>query len=511
VFALASLVYTYPLLESPGRANRLDSPDALLNSWILSWDLYQLPRDPFRLFDANIFFPDEGALAYSENLVTGALLAAPFALFTDSPILLFNAVLLLGFVTTAFATFLLAYDVTSDRLAAGLAGILFAFSSFRFAHIPHLQLQLAFGLPLSIYFTRRALLPGAKLLALAGLAMSVPLTFGSSVYYSVYTATVLPVVALFGLQRLPPAERFRAFGRLVAAIAAGCALTLPLVLPYLEKLSTGTSRSLEEAAGFSASGVELVSSFSRLHAFLPRANEPLFPGFVALLLAGAATFGPRRRDLWSFLLVGIVGILLALGPSGGLFTLLYEVFPPYRALRVPSRAGALFLVAIAVLAASGLARVRSRVWRLPLVAVAAAECFSGPLPFRTDVPELPPIYRSVIAIEDDGALVELPLPPPERFQDNALYVYRSIFHRRPLVNGYSGFVPESYREAYRILMEGELTSGLERLSGSGVRYVLAHEGRLGPRKLRELGEAREKGLLVLLAESGSDRLYVIAD
>jgi hypothetical protein len=143
--------------------------------------------------------------------------------------------------------------------------------------------------------------------------------------------------------------------------------------------------------------------------------------------------------------------------------------------------------------------------------VAAAECFSGPLPFRTDVPELPPIYRSVIAIEDDGALVELPLPPPERFQDNALYVYRSIFHRRPLVNGYSGFVPESYREAYRILMEGELTSGLERLSGSGVRYVLAHEGRLGPRKLRELGEAREKGLLVLLAESGSDRLYVIAD
>jgi hypothetical protein len=510
-FALASLVYTYPLVESPARANRLDSPDALLNSWILSWNLHQLPRDPLHLFDANIFFPEKGVLAYSENLVTGALLAAPLAALTDSPVALYNAVLLLGFVTTAWAAFLLASDVTNDRLAGGLAGILFAFSSFRFAHIPHLQLSLAFGMPLSIYFTRRLLRPGAAALPLAGLAVSIPLTFGSSVYYSVYTATVLPIVALASLRPLAPLDRLRGLRRLAAASVLGSVATLPLVLPYWEKASEGASRTLEEAARFSASGIDFVSSFSRLHPFLPRTEEPLFPGFVAVALAALALLSPKRAGAGSFFLLGVAGVLLAMGPSAGLFSILYETLPPYRALRVPSRAGALFLLAVAILAAAGLSRIRRQSARIALVGAAAAECFAGPLPLRTEVPELPAIYRSVEALEGDGALVELPLPPPERFQDNALYVYRSIFHRRSLVNGYSGFVPESYHEAHRVLMEGSLMDGLEPMSRRGVRYVLAHEGRLGPRKLREIEAARAEGSLALVAESGSDRLYRIGN
>ncbi|HEY7818060.1 MAG TPA: hypothetical protein VIG29_07580, partial [Vicinamibacteria bacterium] len=141
-FAL-TLALTYPLVLAPRTANRLDSPDALLNSWIVSWNLFQLPRDPLHLFDANIFYPEKGVLALSENLLTGALLASPAALFDASPVFLFNVVLLAGFVTSAYAAFLLAYDLTGSRLPALLAGVLFAFAPYRFAHIPHLQLQLA--------------------------------------------------------------------------------------------------------------------------------------------------------------------------------------------------------------------------------------------------------------------------------------------------------------------------------------------------------------------------------
>ncbi len=46
VFSLASLVYTFPLITAKAHANRLDSPDALLNSWIISWNVHQL-RDSF--------------------------------------------------------------------------------------------------------------------------------------------------------------------------------------------------------------------------------------------------------------------------------------------------------------------------------------------------------------------------------------------------------------------------------------------------------------------------------
>jgi hypothetical protein len=512
-YTVLTLAFTYPLVLRPTSANRLDSPDALLNSWIVSWCLYQLPRDPLHLFDANIFYPEKATLALSENLLTGALLASPVALFSSSPLLLFNTVLLAAFVTTGYAAFLLAHHLTGSRLAAGLAGILFAFAPFRFAHIPHLQLQLAFGIPMSLCFIRRILEGRVGLGSFLGLASSIPLTFGSSIYYSIYGATVIPLVVLLELPSVPAGRRLQAIGRLALAGAAGSLLTVPLVLPYWSKLGSGMTRTLETASAFSATGVEYFSSFGRLHGFLPKASEPLFPGLVASGLAAFALFAPsteRRRTL-PWVAVAAVGIALSLGPSFGLFSILYDVFPPYRALRVPSRAGVLFLLAVSMLAALGLRHVRKRGFRITLTALAAAECFSGPLPLRMEPPTLPPIYRRLEGLEGEGALLELPLAPPERFQDNAIYVYRSSFHRRALVNGYSGFVPESYRETFALLQGTPLSEGLSRLSRGGVRYVLAHEGRLGPRLRRELAEAERAGILILLGEERTDRLYRIRD
>jgi hypothetical protein len=510
-YSLLSLALTYPLVLRPTGANRLDSPDALLNSWIVSWCLYQLPRDPLHLFDANIFYPEKGALAFSENLLTGALLASPAAIFSSSPVFLFNIVLLAAFVTSGYAAFVLAHDLTGSRLSAGLAGILFAFAPYRFAHIPHLQLQLAFGIPMSLCFTRRILEQRRGPGSLIGLALSIPLTFGSSIYYSIYGATAVPLVMLFELPAVRAGARLKAFARVALAGATGFLATVPLVLPYWSKLSSGMVRTLDTASEFSATGVEYVSSFARLHGFLPKASEPLFPGLIACGLAAAALLAPRRdrRRCLPWLAVAAVGIALSLGPSFGLFSILYDVFPPYRALRVPSRAGVLFLLAIAMLAALGLRRVPRRGIRVALVALAGVECFSGPLPLRMEPPVLPAIYRHLEVLEDDDAILELPLAPPERFQDNAVYVFRSSFHRHPIVNGYSGFVPETYRKTYERLTTLPISSGLQWLSEQGVGYVLAHEGRLGPRLRRELADAEREGILILVGEEPPDRLYRI--
>ncbi len=504
-FFLLSLALTYPLVLRPASANRLDSPDALLNSWIVSWCIYQLPRDPLHLFDANIFYPETETLALSENLLTGAILVSPVALFSSSPVLLFNLVLLAAFVSSGYAAFLLAFDLTGSRLAAGLAGILFAFAPYRFAHIPHLQLQLAFGLPLALYFARRILDGSRGLGPVVGLAASIPLLFGSSIYYTVYGATAVPLLMAFELRKA------RAFGRLALAAAAGALATVPLALPYWSKLTTGMARSLETASEFEATGINYVSSFSRLHGFLPKAEEPLFPGFVAVGLALYALRAPgsERRNAWVWLAIAALGIALSLGPSFGLFSILYEAFPPYRALRVPSRAGILFLLGVSMLAALGLRRFHGAALRVALVTLAAAECFSGPLPLQMEAPVLPEIYGHLERIDEEGALLELPLPPPERFQDNAVYVFRSAYHRRPIVNGYSGFVPESYRETYEHLTERPLSETLALLSDRGVHFVLAHEGRLGPRLRRELAEAEREGILVVVGEEPPDRLYRI--
>ena len=509
VFLVLALSYTYPLVLDPSRANRFDSPDALLCAWTLSWDLRQLARAPWDLFDANIFHPDRGALAYSENLVAAALLVAPLRLVTSNPVLLLNAALVAALVASGLATYLLARELDVPPLGGLLAGILFAFGPFRWAHVPHLQLQLAFPIPLALYFVSRCCRT-PNLRAALGLGASVALAFASSGYYAVYLLTVLPIFAVSGLVTLSPELRRPAVLTLLAAAAVGVALSLPLVLPYVEKLNEGSRRTLAEAAEFSAGPLDYLSSFSRLHFFLPKNPEPLFPGFVALGLTVAAFVRDRKREVWLLAAVGALGATLSFGPSAGLFSLLYRFVPAYQGLRVPSRAGILVLLAVSLLAARGVTRLSSRRLRAGLTILVAAECYAGPLPWSFDSARVPAIYASVAERKEPGALMELPLPPPDQFQLNAIYVYRSLAHFRPLVNGYSGFVPESYRDVHRRLstdFEGALTH-LERI---GVGLVLVHEGRLGPRLKREVEEAHALGRLRLVRKVDSDRLYVLGN
>ncbi len=513
LYFFLALIYTYPLVRSPAEANRFNSPDALLTAWILSWDLHQLGNGSLDLFDANIFFPEANSLAYSENLVTAAVLVLPLWFATDDPILLVNAALLLALVANGIAGFLLGLQFSRSSSGAVLTGLLLGFGSFHWAHIPHLQLQLFFPLAMAFYFARRMRdEPGWR--PASGLALAVTATFGASGYYALFLATALPffvVADLFGVDR---GERKRVVAGFALSAPLVVALSLPLLLPYGSKMSSGYRRALSAAEENSAHPSAYVTSAARLHFFLPsEEQEPFFPGFAGVGLLGFAIFravtkGSRRQDVLVWCLVGLVGIAISLGPDFGLFSLLYQL-GPYQGLRVPSRAGVLFLLAASVLAGIGLSYIRRRGLRLLLVVLAAAECYAGPLPWIMDVPELPPIYETVANLEEPGALVELPLPPPESFQDNAGYVYRSIFHWRPLVNGYSGFVPHSYREAHRLLMSDALEVGLEKMASVGVRFLLAHTARLGPRMRRRIDAAEERKQLELVEEKGPDRLYRI--
>lgn len=497
LYLVLALGYTYPLPLALSRANRFDSPDALLSAWTLSWDLHQLRRAPLHVFEANIFFPEHEALAYSENLLAAALLVAPLRLFTDNPILLLNAALLGALVASGLATFVLARELGRSWCGAFLAGLLFAFAPFRWAHVPHLQLQLAFPLPLTFYFARR-LAARRGWTAVFGFAASVALAFASSGYYAVTLLSALPLFIAWDVKRYK-------LSPLIAAALLGAALSLPLVAPYAVKLREGSRRTLEEAAQYGAGPSEYASSFSRLHFFLPKSPEPLFPGFAALGLSLLALAKQPKRNDWLLAATAAVGVGLS---SFTVFSLLYRVVPAYQGLRVPSRAGILFLLAVALLASAGLSRV-GRAWARALaVVLAAAECYAGPLPWSFEVPVLPGIYAQVAEREEPGALIEIPLPAPEQFQLNAVYMYRSLFHWRPLVNGYSGFVPGSYRDIH-LRLSADFHGALSHLHDLGVNLLLAHGGRLGPRAIRQIEEAERLGRLRLLAQVEGDRLYAI--
>src|SRR5436190_24245351 len=126
---LLAIVHTWPLATDPGTLSRNDNGDTQLNEWIMAWVAHQLPRAPTRLFAANIFYPAHDTLAFSEPLIVPALLGAPLAWLGASPVLVFNVVMLLGFVLTAVAGYLLIDKWTGNRTAAVLAGSTFAFNT----------------------------------------------------------------------------------------------------------------------------------------------------------------------------------------------------------------------------------------------------------------------------------------------------------------------------------------------------------------------------------------------
>src|SRR5690242_21767872 len=103
VCVLLAVIHTWPLALNPARHSRHDNADALLNEWIMAWIAHQAPRDPLHLFDANIFYPEQRTLAYSEPLIVPALMGAPLAWLGVPSLPVYNAIVLIGFALTGCA------------------------------------------------------------------------------------------------------------------------------------------------------------------------------------------------------------------------------------------------------------------------------------------------------------------------------------------------------------------------------------------------------------------------
>src|SRR5688572_1312004 len=169
-----------------------DMDDALFSVWRLAWIAHQLVRDPAALFDANIFYPAPHTLAYSDAMLLVGLAGAPFFWAGVPPALIHDGLLIAAIVSSAWAMYALALRLTADRLAATLAGVIFALAPYRFAHIGHLELQWTAWMPLALVALHE-LIDRPRLGA--GLALGACLAgqLLCSIYYGVFLALTVGV------------------------------------------------------------------------------------------------------------------------------------------------------------------------------------------------------------------------------------------------------------------------------------------------------------------------------
>src|SRR5262245_34392401 len=155
VLGLLAVLHTWPLATAPWRLSLNYNADAEYSEWSLAWVAHTIVRDPLNLFNANIFAPERLTLAYSEPVITPALAAAPLHWAGASPVFVYNLLLLIGLVLTAFSAWLVVWRWTGSGGAALVAGSLAAFNVHQLNRLPHLQAAHLWGPALALYLTDR--------------------------------------------------------------------------------------------------------------------------------------------------------------------------------------------------------------------------------------------------------------------------------------------------------------------------------------------------------------------
>jgi hypothetical protein len=259
----------------------------------------------------------------------------------------------------------------------------------------------------------------------------------------------------------------------------------------------------------------------------------LFPAVRRFLKGVPGSAGGYFAGAW------IAALLLALGPvitvggkaiGNGPYVYLYEWVPGFNGMRVPGRFTMIAVFALAALTGVAWAAFAAR-WRraagvLAVVAVAAMAVESASWPFITSkrlwvehfeleprelasASTIGPVYDAVKAAPAGTVLVEFPYGA-------APFDIRTIFfagfHRKPVLNGYSGFFPPSFAARIPTIGWDPSENGdaaVKMLRESGATHVIVHEAAYFDGKGPKISAwLRAAGLTELVAH-GSDRLFAL--
>lgn len=540
-YTAITLIYFWPLPLLWGDHIGPDLGDPLFNLYVLKWGVHQIRMGLPDFWDANIFYPTRGALAFSDHLLGPAAQLALFLLAVPNAIAGYNFLFLSSFVATAFTTAWVLRRSGLSWTAAALGGWMYAYSSFRLSQMSHLQVLIAQWVPLTLWFWDRLLARRtAKDAALFLLFYLLNLTGGCYLAYMIH----FPLLAIF-LSRLIAEKRelvsFRALRLLMpVGLVAGVAVAL-LFLPYVRVAKAqGLSRPLEEIAEYSARLPSYVSPSpfnlyfgEEPHRFLERRlgdsaqlldrpENSLFAGFLptALFLVGAAAAlrGLRKgtADPWArgLALAGVICFALSFAR---VYVPLARVIPGLSGMRVPARFYAFTSLALVYFAARGIDLLRDRIatprGRAALAAALAVVLAVELAPRRIEwerVPreeELPQAYTWVRDNPSVKAIVELPLRADAREND---YLYASTLHWKPIANGYSGYMAESYLALINHIPFVPHDDGFELLRRMGITHLVVHarkpdrvkalqrwEGRFGTGPERRMDKVyQEEGITI---------------
>jgi hypothetical protein len=477
--------------------------DNLLIAWAASHQVRAL-LGVETLGNGSMYHPVPQSLFFGEAGFGIVPYFAPVFVASGNPTLSLNAAMLLSISLTSWSLYLVTVWWTGSPVGGFLAGLVFLFTRWTlWTWIPcaanYAVLQY---LPFIVYLAGGDLRSVRRCIVLA---LLVTLQGATSIY--VAAAVLCPILALslYRLSRKGVSEGLRLLG--ITAVASLALLSI--YSGYLRvwrrnpEVLHQTQWSGELLVGLPSGFLSFLSPTA-----VPAAALAMVAGTLVWMCGRAKSRVVLSEPRWSQpLLWSMTGALLTLTPSivwnGRVIDLprhnLAELFPAAAVLRVPFRTGVGALIGMSLLAGVAFADIEGRCGALGrrgrrarwipgmalfgIVIVMYGE-YSGrllpgvrygigsglffreytPSPREVPVqvvvtPVLPRAYPlfappgegdALVGVlrEGEGPVLELPVggQPGGDASTQARAVFRSIFHRRPVLNGYSGYWPRGFPE-----------------------------------------------------------------
>jgi hypothetical protein len=262
-----------------------DAGDPLLNAAILAWNATHVPLSN-AWWNFPSFAPLSGITAFTEHLLGAYPIASPIVWTTGNPALAYNLLLVLCFPLNGVATYLLVRELTRSGPAAFVAGLAFMFAPYHAEHLAHVQILMAFGMPLALFGLHRYAATG-HLRALTWFGIGWLSVLLSSAYMLIFFPILAALWSAWFLRRF----EWRRWGAIGLTAVLATLPAVPLLFGYHERQAAyGLTRSYDEIRQMSADVTAILGISRRSIAWkgvLPDTyfESSLFPGLAILGLA----------------------------------------------------------------------------------------------------------------------------------------------------------------------------------------------------------------------------------
>ena len=477
IFFILTIILTFPVIfdfnsELAGEGCH----DKCHMMWRIWWTDHSFQNNlDFKNTDY-IFYPDGTSIGGNLALFTTGLGVIIFKL-TNNLITTYNTIILIGFAFGGYSMYLLSNHFHRNFYSSMVAGIIFTFSSFHFAHSGHhLGLSMIGWIPLYLLILFKTQKEQSLSYSILGGIFLFLISLTHLYYFVMVILFSLIFVGVFLAKKKEIGNKI--FIKQISIIMV-IGVTLTIGTSYSVFLSDDESDRIPlwQHEMFSASLENLImpspkhtsqplSDYAIMYGIHDLAGSPNVPGirsieqvvylgYATIILATIALINFRKQYAWFWASIGGLFLLISLGPELRIFNnltgiilperIFYEVIPGWDAIRAPARFIVIANISLAILSSytifnlMGKKLLSSKIKYIIVFVIIAALLFDySHLPFDTNEIIIPEIYDEIKSDNSNFSILDLPLGGhgENSLLSSPAFMFYQTIHEKPIIGGY---------------------------------------------------------------------------